>query len=378
MRVVIASDKFKGSLSSAEVANHLATGLAAANGNLHVDQIQVADGGEGTVAAVINAGYVEHVVRVSGPTGLPVEAAIAIRGNVAVIEMATASGLALLPDGIPSPLRATSKGTGELIRAAMDKGCNRIILGAGGSACTDGGAGLLEALGAEFLDTQGQPLPPGGAALRDLATIDLTGLDRRLRRTRFVLASDVDNPLLGANGAAQVFGPQKGATKSQVPALEDGLAQLVHVLEQEIGPRAQKAAAAPGAGAAGGLGYAAIAIFAARRESGIKVVHELVGLDRFLAEADLVITGEGSLDKQSLGGKTPFGISQAAAHKGIPVVAVCGRTTLETAQLNAAGFSRIYALQDMQPDLSLCMAEAGVMLEAIGKAIGGQMVPQPA
>jgi glycerate kinase len=387
MRIVIAPDKFKGSLSAPDVCSHLEKGLQrGAGGNLDVVRIPVADGGEGTLDAAVGSGFTRRSAVVAGPTGEPVTAEFAVRGNEAVIEMAAASGLALLPagalvNGRPGPTAAataTSLGTGQLITAALDAGCNRIILGVGGSANTDGGAGVLQGLGAKFLDIKGNELPPGGAALARLDRIDFSRFEPRLKDTRFVLASDVDNPLLGAQGAAAIFGPQKGATQQDVGMLDAALARFVEVLAREIGPdgpnnRAIKAAEAPGAGAAGGVGYAAIAVLAATRRPGIDVVLEFTELKQRLAGADLVITGEGSLDEQSLLGKTPMGVARAAAAQGVPVIAVCGRTTLGPGQAAAAGFEDIYALTELESNVDRCIAEAAQLLEQLGTQISGRL-----
>ena len=376
MRVVIAPDKFKGSLSSPDVARHLAAGLRAAVSSLDILLIPVADGGEGTLDAAVGSGFTRRSAVVSGPTGEPLTGGFAVRGREAVIEMAAASGLALLPGSGPdsaSAAGATSLGTGELVRAALDAGCRQIILGVGGSANTDGGAGVLQGLGARFLDSAGRELPPGGAALARLDRIDFSGFDPRLDDTRFVLASDVDNPLLGAEGAAAVFGPQKGAGPADVAALDAALAHFVEVLAGELGPRAVKAAQAPGAGAAGGVGYAAIAALAATRRPGIDVVLEFTELEARLAGADLVITGEGSLDEQSLLGKAPLGVARAAARAGIPVIAVCGRTTLGPGQLTASGFREVHALTELESNVDTCIAEAAALLERLGQSIGRQL-----
>jgi glycerate kinase len=382
MRIVIAPDKFKGSLSAPEVCSHLEKGLQrGAGGNLEVLRIPVADGGEGTLDAAVGSGFIRRSALVAGPTGEPVTADFAVRGNEAVIEMAAASGLALLPAGAlvggrPGPAAArtaTSLGTGQLIRAALDAGCNRIILGVGGSANTDGGAGVLQGLGARFLDPEGNELPAGGAALAHLDRIDFSGFEPRLKDTRFVLASDVDNPLLGAQGAAAIFGPQKGATQQDVGLLDAALARFVEVLAREIGHRAIKAAEAPGAGAAGGVGYAAIAVLAATRRPGIDVVLEFTGLVDRIAGADLVITGEGSLDEQSLLGKTPMGVARAAAAQGVPVIAVCGRTTLHGSQASSAGFEDVYALTELESNVNRCIAEAAQLLEQLGTQISGRL-----
>ncbi|WP_045731168.1 glycerate kinase [Pseudarthrobacter chlorophenolicus] len=381
MRIVIAPDKFKGSLSAPEVCRFLDRGLQrGTGGNLDIVQIPVADGGEGTLDAAVGSGFTRRTATVAGPTGQPVEAEFAVRGHEAVIEMATASGLALVPrvqdGGRPASAdatTATSLGTGQLIRAALDAGCRRIVLGVGGSANTDGGAGLLQGLGARFLDSRNNELSPGGAALANLHSIDFTQFEPRLVDTRFVLASDVDNPLLGAQGAAAVFGPQKGATPQDVGMLDAALARFVEVLVREIGFRAVKAAEAPGAGAAGGVGYAAIAALAATRRPGIDVVLEFTELAERLAGADLVITGEGSLDEQSLLGKTPMGVARAAAARGIPVIAVCGRTTLEKSQAAAAGFEDVYALTELETDVNRCISEAGELLVQLGTQISKRL-----
>ncbi|MDV8148892.1 glycerate kinase [Arthrobacter sp. B10-11] len=374
MRIVIAPDKFKGSLSAPDVARHLDAGLQSATGhNLDVLRIPVADGGEGTLDAAVGSGFTRRSAVVSGPTGQPLRAEFAVRGREAVIEMAAASGLAVLPGGTLDAKGATSLGTGELIRAALDAGCRQIILGVGGSANTDGGAGVLQGLGAQLLDTEGNELPPGGAALARLHRIDFSGFDARLDEARFVLASDVDNPLLGTEGAPAVFGPQKGATPEDVATLDAALQHFVDVLAAEIGPRALKAADAPGAGAAGGVGYAAIAVLAATRRPGIDVVLEFTGLADRLAGADLVITGEGSLDEQSLLGKTPMGVARAAARAGVPVVAVCGRTTLTPSQQTDSGFRQVYPLTSLEAKVEICIAEAGPLLEQLGKHIGAAL-----
>ena len=387
MRIVIAPDKFKGSLSAPDVCLHLEKGLQrGAGGNLDVVRIPVADGGEGTLDAAVGSGFTRRSAVVAGPTGEPVTAEFAIRGNEAVIEMAAASGLALLPasalvhgrPGSTAARTATSLGTGQLISAALDAGCNRIIQGVGGSANTDGGAGVLQGLGARLLDAAGTDLPAGGAALARLERIDFSGFEPRLKDTRFVLASDVDNPLLGAQGAAAIFGPQKGATQQDVGMLDAALARFVEVLAREIGPegpgnRAFKAAEAPGAGAAGGVGYAAIAVLAATRRPGIDVVLEFTELKQRLAGADLVITGEGSLDEQSLLGKTPMGVARAAAAQGVPVIAVCGRTTLAQGQAAAAGFEDVYALTELESNVDRCIAEAAPLLEQLGTQISGRL-----
>lgn len=376
MRLVVAPDKFKGSLTAPEVAERFASGARRADPSVEVIAIPVADGGEGTLDAALAAGFEARTVSVAGPTAVPIDAEFAVRGDEAVIEMARASGLDLLPDDRKDALGATSLGTGQLVRAALDAGCRRIVVGIGGSASTDGGAGFLAGLGARFLDDAGEELALGGGALTALAGVDLSGLDARLAEVEIILASDVDNPLLGARGAAAVFGPQKGASDDDVARLDVGLSRLVTVLESAGGlpVSAARAAVAEGAGAAGGVGFAAIALGATRR-AGIDVVLEFTGLADRLHGADAVITGEGSLDEQSLMGKTPIGVARAAAAAGVPVYAVCGRTTLSAEEITAAGFAGARALSEWEPDPSRSMVNAGELLERLAEDLVRTLSP---
>nr|WP_228564353.1 glycerate kinase [Catenulispora rubra] len=409
---MLATDKFKGSLTAAEATARLTAGFRSAVPGLGIRSIPVADGGEGTVDAAVEAGFARVLTRATGPTGEPIEAGFAVRGETAVIEVAEASGLRRLPRGEAAPLSATSYGTGQLIRAALDAGCTRIILGLGGSACTDGGAGLVQALGARLLDAAGHELPPGGAALARLARIDLAEM---AAIGELIVASDVDNPLLGPNGAAAVYGPQKGATAEDVVLLDAALANWSRVVQDTVSgrgfgsdpaghlvngsPREHASAArlahgladisgsagavqefavaaggigfahAPGAGAAGGIGFAALALLGARLEPGIDIVLDLAD---FAAKADgarLIITGEGSLDPQSLRGKAPAGVARAAARAGVPVVAVAGVCTLTPAELAAAGICAAYTLSGIEPDLDRCVLDAGPLLERLAADI---------
>ncbi|MFD3454648.1 glycerate kinase [Streptomyces sp. NPDC058691] len=362
-RVLIAADKFKGSLTAVEVAERIGAGLRRAAPDVVIESVPVADGGDGTVDAAVAAGFERRLVEVTGPLGEPVTAAYALRGDTAVVEMAEASGLRHLPKGVFAPLTATTYGTGELLRAALDAGARSLVLGVGGSATNDGGAGMLVALGARLLDAQGVPVGPGGAALAGLASADLSGLDARLADTEVVLASDVDNPLLGPKGAAAVYGPQKGASPEDVEALDAALARLAEVLG------AASAAEAPGAGAAGGVGFGALVGLRARFRPGVQVLMDMLGFARALERADLVITGEGSLDEQTLHGKAPAGVAAAARARDVEVVAVCGRLALPPAALTAAGIRRAYALTDIEPDPARCMAEAGPLLERLAVGI---------
>ncbi|MFI8914696.1 glycerate kinase [Streptomyces sp. NPDC053513] len=366
--VLVAADKFKGSLTAVQVAERVTAGLRRVVPELTVETLPVADGGDGTVAAAVAAGFERREVRVTGPLGEPVTAAFALRGTTAVVEMAEASGLQLLPPGVFAPLTATTYGSGELLRAALDAGATTLVFGVGGSATTDGGAGMLAALGARFLDAAGEPVGPGGAPLADLATADLSGLDPRFASVDLILASDVDNPLTGPKGAPAVYGPQKGATPEDVQVLDAALAHFATVLEKTIGSRAAEAAVAPGAGGAGGIGYGALILGASFRP-GIELMLEVLGFAPALERATLVITGEGSLDEQTLHGKAPAGVAAAARAAGKEVVAVCGRLALPPEALGAAGIRRAYPLTDLEPDTAKCIANAGPLLEMVASNI---------
>jgi glycerate kinase len=367
MKIVVAPDKFKGSLPATKVAAAIAAGLHAGRPGAEVVTIPVADGGEGTVDAAVAAGYERVPVTAAGPAGDPVRASYARRGEVAVVELAGVCGLARLPGGRPAPLAASSFGAGEVLRAALESGARRIVLGVGGSASTDGGAGLLQALGARVLGASGELAPPmGGGALRDVAALDLTGLHAARHGAEIILAADVDNPLTGPDGAAEVYGPQKGASPAEVAVLAAGLRRWAAVVAAAIGTDWSQL---PGAGAAGGVGFAALAVLGATRRPGIELVLDLAGFGTALDGADLVITGEGSLDTQSLAGKTPVGVARAAGRHGTDVVAVAGRSTLTAAELAAAGIAAVYPLSDLEPDLERCRAEAASLLRRVGQMI---------
>jgi glycerate kinase len=367
-RVLVAADKFKGSLTAVEVAERVTAGLRRVLPDLEVEALPVADGGDGTVAAAVAAGFQRREVRVAGPLGDEVTAAFALHDGTAVVEMAEASGLQRLPPGVFAPLTASTYGSGELLRAALDAGARTIVFGVGGSATTDGGAGMLSALGARFLDAAGEPVPPGGGGLAELATADLSGLDPRLAGIELVLASDVDNPLTGPKGAPAVYGPQKGASPEDVATLDTALAHFAKVLQGPAGPKAAEYAASPGAGAAGGIGYGAL-LLGARFRPGIEVMLDVLGFAPALDRADLVITGEGSLDEQTLHGKAPAGVATAARAADKDVVAVCGRLALPPQVLGRAGFRRAYPLTDAEPDVAKCIAEAGPILERVAERI---------
>lgn len=364
--VVVAPDKFKGSLGARDVASHLERGLRLHCRDLEVRKVPVADGGDGTVAVLEAAGFERIDVPARGPTGASVTGSIVVRGHCAVVEIATAAGLNQLPGGHYAPLTATSYGGGELVVAALDAGCTEIVLALGGSACTDGGTGMARALGVRFLDDSGIELVAGGGALGELAHIDLSGLDPRVERTHFLVASDVANPLLGPDGAAAVYGPQKGASGADVIQLEAGLSRLVEIVRAELGTNVARR---NGAGAAGGWGYGAMTFLRADFCSGAEMILNLVGLPSALEGAALVITGEGSLDRQSLQGKAPLAVAAIAGKLGVPVVAVAGVVMLSPAELSQAGFRAAYALHDLEFDTDRCFSQAGPLLSQLGARI---------
>ncbi len=359
MRFVVAPDKFKGSLSALEAAEAVAVGLRRGCPAAEVVLLPVADGGEGTVDAAVAAGYQRREHTVLGPAGTPVRATLAVSGSQAVVEMAQASGLRHLHADALIPLDATTWGTGELIVAALDAGAERIVLGIGGSATTDGGAGMVQALGVRLLDAAGDDLALGGAALAGLDRVDATGLDTRLGDVEVVLAGDVDNPLVGPHGAASVYGPQKGADAQQVAALDAALERWAQVLLRDVGV---EVADLPGAGAAGGTGAAAVAFLGAQARSGIALVLDVVGFEAAARGADWVVTGEGSLDAQSLAGKAPVGVAAAARALGVPVAALVGRNEVALEELRAVGIDRVDDLLSHAPDVATAQREAASLL----------------
>ena len=343
MKIVIAPDSFKESLSAPEVAAAIALGVARAAPHAHITCVPMADGGEGTVEAVLAGAQGERrTARAQSALGDPVDADWALLGDgTAVIEMATAGGLEQIPRERRDPLRASSAGVGQLIAAALDAGAQHIVLGLGGSATNDGGAGMLQALGVRLLDDGGRDLEPGGAALARLARIDALGLDPRLRHVKITIASDVDNPLCGAQGASAIFGPQKGATPDQVRLLDDALARLADVCAATLGGDERNA---PGSGAAGGIGFAARTWFGATFRPGVEVVAEIGKLALAIEGASLVFTGEGRMDSQTLRGKTPMGVARIARAAGVPVVAIAGSLGEGYQQLYDAGIHAAFSL----------------------------------
>jgi glycerate 2-kinase len=361
--VVIASDKFKGSLTATEVAQALAAGMLDVLPRLQTVLLPVADGGDGTVAAALSAGYDKIIVDAVGPTGEPMRAPYALDGDRAVVELAGVVGLSMLPGGQLDPLGSSTYGLGLVIADAIRQGATTIVLGLGGSASTDGGAGMVQALGARLLDADSHNVQPGGGALVNLAQLDLGSLRGTLGAVKIIVASDVDNPLLGPNGAAAVFGPQKGARPQDVQTLERGLRHWSELVSQATGRNDTER---PGGGAAGGAGYAALAVLDAEIRPGIELILDLIDFDAKVVGADLVVTGEGSLDEQSLAGKAPIGVARAAAKAGVPVIAVAGRLQLSQQRLQEAGISAAYPLSNLEPDPARSIANASSLLRQLG------------
>lgn len=344
MKIVIAPDSFKDSLSAAEVARAIAQGIAEAMPGSCCVQCPMADGGEGTMEAIMAAceGEVRQLT-VRGPLGEP---ALARWGwleatRTAVIEMAEASGLQLLGLAHRDACNSSTFGTGQMIADALDAGARRVILAIGGSATNDAGTGMLRALGLRLLDAAGSPVPLGGLALRQVASLDLAGLDPRLAEVQFEVAADVDNPLCGPRGASHIFGPQKGASPKQVMALDAALGHFADQCAQALGKDVRDE---PGSGAAGGMGFGAKAFFGATFRPGVEVVAELTGLAEAIDGATLVITGEGRFDAQTLHGKTPFGVARLAQAKGVPVVVLAGTLGEGYEQMYAHGVRAAFSI----------------------------------
>ena len=330
MRVLIAPDKFRGTLTAVQAAHAVASGWRRARPGDTVVEVPMADGGEGTLDVMGEAlGGARHRARVHGPLDDPVDAEYGIvsgpSGVTAVMEMARASGLALIGEARRDPKRTSTGGTGELIRAALGHGPAEVIVCIGGSATNDGGAGLAQGLGVRLLSSAGGDIGPGGEALLGLERIDVSGLDPAVRRTRFLVVCDVDNPLTGPRGASVVFGPQKGATSDDVLLLDRALGHLAAVIFRDLGLDVRDLA---GGGAAGGLGAGMVAFLGAHLRPGVELVMDVVDLVGRLAAADLVVTGEGSLDQQSLHGKVPDGVIGAARASGVRAIVLCGRAEI--------------------------------------------------
>lgn len=341
MKIVIAPDSFKGSLTALQAAEAIEKGLKSVLPSAEFKKMPMADGGEGTVQSLVDATGGELLVeRVSDPLGNEIEAEYGILGDrtTAVIEMAAASGLTLVPPTRRNPLVTTTYGTGQLIKAALDRGCRKLIIGIGGSATNDGGAGMAEALGVKLLTSGGQPISPGGGGLGALDAINVSELDSRLAATTTVVACDVDNPLTGKNGAAYVYGPQKGATPKMIETLDANLAHFASIVQRDIG---KVVGEITGAGAAGGLGAGLIAFLDAELKSGVDIVIDAVQLEEQFEDASLVVTGEGEINFQTVFGKTPVGVAKLAKAHRIPVIAIAGSLAEGAEEVHEAGIDAI-------------------------------------
>ncbi len=364
MKITIAPDSLKESLTSSQAAQAIARGLRMADPAAQLVLIPMADGGEGTVEAVVAATSGRLCrAEVSDPLGRPVQARWGICGDktTAVVEMAQASGLELLEPGERDPMLTSTRGTGELIREALDSAAQRIVVGIGGSATVDGGTGMAAALGVRFLDAAGREVADcRGGRLRDVQDLDMSGLDPRLANVRIAVASDVTNPLTGPDGAAHTYGPQKGATPEQVLELEQGLASLAEVIRRRLG---LQVADLRGAGAAGGLGAGLVAFLGARMHSGVETVMEAVRLRERMEGSDLLFTAEGRIDGQSVFGKTIAGVAAAAAEQGIPVVALAGSVGADYESIYSCGVCAVFPIVDGPMDLQAALEGADRLLE---------------
>jgi glycerate kinase len=344
VKIVIAPDSFKESLSALEVAAEIEAGFREVFPDADYLKLPMADGGEGTVAAMIAAtGGTLVEVKVTSPLGEPVTACYGLTGDrkTAVIEMAAAGGLALVAPARRNPMHTTTRGVGELIKAALDAGVNHLIIGIGGSATNDGGAGMLQALGVRLQDGSGREIGFGGGQLAKLASIGISGMDPRVKSCRIEAACDVDNPLVGPMGASVVFGPQKGATPEMVTQLDANLAHFAGLISRDLGV---EVATVKGAGAAGGMGAALLAFFGAELRSGIEIVMEAVGLESAVRVADLVITGEGRIDSQTIHGKTPIGVARVAKRYGKPVIAIAGSLAIDAGVVHEHGIDAVFSV----------------------------------
>ncbi|NCH14452.1 glycerate kinase [Cronobacter sakazakii] len=368
-KIVIAPDSFKESLSAMDVAKAIEAGFREIYPQAHYVCVPMADGGEGTVEAMVAATGGQIITTpVTAPLGNKVDGFFGLLGDgeTAVVEMAAASGLHLVPTAQRDPRITTSYGTGELILAALERGVKAIIIGIGGSATNDGGAGMMQALGARFLDGEGRELAPGGAALARLERLDLSALDPRLAQVSVTAACDVDNPLCGEKGASAVFGPQKGATPEMVSELDTALRRFGEQLEAATG---KAIISAPGAGAAGGMGAALLGMLNAELRPGIEIVIESLGLAQAVRDADLVITGEGRLDSQSIHGKTPVGVARVAKQFQRPVVAIAGSLTPDYQIVHEHGIDAAFSVIDRIVTLQEALDDAERNLRVIARNV---------
>ncbi len=375
-RVVVAPDKFKGSLSASQAAAAIAQGLRTAKPDIEVIEHPIADGGEGTVDMLLANGFRPIAVEVTGPLGGPVSATFAIQESTAVIEAAAAVGLSLLSAGPDNhtALRASTYGVGQLIAAALDRGAKRIVVAVGGTASTDGGAGAVAALGARLVDPGGDVVSLGGAGLTRASRLNIGQLDPRLNEVELLVACDVDNPLTGPLGAAAVYGPQKGANARALSVLEAGLNRWADLVTDQTGPDIRSLA---GTGAAGGLSYGLAAILGARLTPGADLLLKVTGFDNALQDAHLVIVGEGCLDRQSLHGKGPLGVARAAAKYGVRTMAVVGKSRISAIEARNAGLEVVYTLADLEGNEACSMSRAANLLQETAERLATEQLSGP-
>ncbi|WP_318483900.1 glycerate kinase [Photobacterium leiognathi] len=369
MKIIIAPDSYKESLTAMEVATAIENGFRQVIPNAEYIKLPMADGGEGTVQSLVDASngtIIEHSV--TGPLGEQVNGFFGLMGDgkTAIIEMAAASGLHLVSPDLRNPMLTTSFGTGELILAALDKGVEHIIIGIGGSATNDGGIGMAQALGVRFLDKNNKQISYGGGALDRLHHIDISDIDPRLVSVKLEVACDVDNPLCGEKGASQVFGPQKGATPEMVTQLDNNLAHYAEIIKRDLGKDIKDMA---GAGAAGGMGAALLGIFNAQLRPGIEIVMDAVNLADVLQDADLVITGEGRIDSQTIHGKTPIGVARTAKRFNKPVIGIAGSLSSDCNVVHEHGIDAVFSVVPRSVSLAEALAEAAINVELTARNV---------
>ena len=361
MKVTIAVDSFKGSLSSMEAGRAIGEGVRRAYPEAEIHVCPMADGGEGTVEALTEGmGGTIRSIRVTGPTGQPIQASYGIisTSGTAVLEMAAAAGLPLVPKGERDPRRTTTYGVGEMIRDAIHRGCRKFIIGIGGSATNDAGIGMLQALGASITDAKGRPVPYGAEGLREAAHIDMGGMLKELQECTFRIACDVNNPLCGPRGCAAVYGPQKGATPEMVRDMDRWMEQYADLVKS-VFPGADPSL--PGAGAAGGIGFGFSVFLKARLEPGVQIVLDETQVAKHIQDSDFVITGEGRLDAQTLQGKAPAGVALLARKFSVPVIAMAGSVTKDAVQCNQKGIDAFFPILPGPATLDEAMDPAQAM-----------------
>ncbi|MDY6419103.1 MAG: glycerate kinase [Succinivibrio dextrinosolvens] len=371
MKVVLAPDSFKGSLTSSQAASAMERGIRKVLKDAQIEKVWIADGGEGTVEAIVSMTGGQYVhTKVEGPLGEKVDAVWGLctteNGKTAVIEMAAASGILITPQEKRNVKKASTFGTGQLIKAALDSGASCIIIGIGGSATNDGGAGMAQALGAQFYDSEGKILPKGGEALSKLHSIDLRNLDPRLNYTKILIASDVKNPLCGSHGCSAVYGPQKGATAKDVEILDKALENYAAIARRDVGIDIRNV---PGAGAAGGLGAGLMLFANGKMEPGIELILNIIGFENIAKDADLVFTGEGFTDSQTANGKAPVGVAAIAKKYKIPVICLSGGISSDASALYNHGIDAVSGTPCAPISLNSCIENAATMLEDAAERI---------